>query len=45
MLVNGQRPRSRADVSEVMPLTVFTPEGVDVVRGVPSTVATFSRIC
>jgi DNA replication and repair protein RecF len=35
MLVNGQRPRSRADVSEVMPLTVFTPEGVDVVRGSP----------
>lgn len=35
MLVNGQRPRSRADLSEVLPLTVFTPEGVDVVRGSP----------
>lgn len=35
MLVNGQRPRSRAELSEVLPLTVFTPEGVDVVRGGP----------
>ena len=35
MLVNGQRPKSRADVAEVLPLTVFTPEGVDVVRGGP----------
>lgn len=35
MLVNGQRPRSRAELSEVLPLTVFTPEGVDVVRGSP----------
>lgn len=32
MLVNGQRPTSRAEVAEVIPLTVFTPEGVDVVR-------------
>jgi DNA replication and repair protein RecF len=35
MLVNGQRPRSRAEVSEALPLTVFTPEGVDVIRGGP----------
>ncbi len=35
MLVNGQRPKSRADVAEVLPLTVFTPEGVDVVRQGP----------
>jgi DNA replication and repair protein RecF len=35
MLVNGQRPRSRAAVSEALPLTVFTPEGVDVVRQGP----------
>jgi DNA replication and repair protein RecF len=35
MLVNGQRPKSRADVAEALPLTVFTPEGVDVVRGGP----------
>ncbi len=35
MLVNGQRPRSRAELSEILPLTVFTPEGVDVVRGGP----------
>ena len=35
MLVNGQRPTSRASVAEVLPLTVFTPEGVDVVRQGP----------
>jgi DNA replication and repair protein RecF len=35
MLVNGQRPHSRASVSEVLPLTVFTPEGVDIVRQGP----------
>jgi DNA replication and repair protein RecF len=35
MLVNGQRPRSRADLSEALPLTIFTPEGVDVVRQGP----------
>jgi DNA replication and repair protein RecF len=35
MLVNGQRPRSRADLSEALPLTVFTPEGVDIVRQGP----------
>ncbi|MFI5035671.1 MAG: DNA replication/repair protein RecF [Acidimicrobiales bacterium] len=35
MLVNGQRPRSRADVAEALPLTVFTPEGVDVIRQGP----------
>ena len=35
MLVNGQRPLSRASVSEVLPLTVFTPEGVDIVRQGP----------
>ena len=35
MLVNGQRPRSRAELAEALPLTVFTPEGVEVVRGGP----------
>ncbi len=35
MLVNGQRPRSRSELAEALPLTVFTPEGVDVVRGGP----------
>ncbi len=35
MLVNGQRPTSRAELSAALPLTVFTPEGVDVVRGGP----------
>lgn len=35
MLVNNQKPRSRADLSEVLPLTIFTPEGVDIVRQGP----------
>ena len=35
MLVNGQRPRSRAALADALPLTVFTPEGVEVVRGAP----------
>ncbi len=35
MLVNGQRPASRAALAEALPLTVFTPEGVDVIRGGP----------
>lgn len=41
MLVNGLRPQSRADLSEALPLTVFTPEGVDVVRGGPEHRRTF----
>ena len=35
MLVNGQRPTSRAALAEVLPVTVFTPEGVDVIRHGP----------
>ena len=35
MLVNGQRPTSRAAIAEALPLTVFTPEGVDAVRQGP----------
>lgn len=35
MLVNGQRPKSRAELAEALPLTVFTPEGVDIVREGP----------
>lgn len=35
MLINGQRPTSRADLAEALPLTVFTPEGVDVIRQGP----------
>ncbi|MGA7836107.1 MAG: DNA replication/repair protein RecF [Acidimicrobiales bacterium] len=35
MLVNGQRPRSRAELADALPLTVFTPEGVEVIRGGP----------
>lgn len=41
MLVNGQRPRSRAELSDALPLTVFTPEGVEVVRGGPENRRTF----
>ena len=41
MLVNGQRPTSRAVLSEVLPLTVFTPEGVDMVRQGPDHRRTF----
>jgi len=41
MLVNGQRPRSRADLSEALPLTIFTPEGVDIVRQGPEHRRTF----
>ena len=35
MLVNGQRPKSRAELADALPLTVFTPEGVDIVRQGP----------
>jgi len=35
MLINGQKPTSRAVLAQSLPLTVFTPEGVDVVRGGP----------
>jgi DNA replication and repair protein RecF len=41
MLVNGQRPTSRASLSEVLPITIFTPEGVDVVRQGPEHRRTF----
>ena len=33
--VNGLRPSSRAELAEWLPLTVFTPEGVDVIRHGP----------
>ena len=35
MLVNGQRPLTRTALAEALPITVFTPEGVDVVRQGP----------
>ena len=35
MLVNGQRPQSRRELSDALPLTVFTPEGIDLVRQGP----------
>jgi DNA replication and repair protein RecF len=41
MLVNGQRPASRAEVAEVLPLTIFTPEGVDMIRQGPDHRRTF----
>ncbi len=41
MLVNGQKPRSRADLSEALPITIFTPEGVDVIRQGPENRRTF----
>ncbi|HQU00417.1 MAG TPA: DNA replication and repair protein RecF [Acidimicrobiales bacterium] len=41
MLLNGQRPSSRADLGAVLPLTIFTPEGIDVVRGGPEHRRTF----
>lgn len=41
MLVNGQRPQSRSDVAAALPLTVFTPEGVDIVRQGPENRRTF----
>jgi DNA replication and repair protein RecF len=41
MLVNGQRPKSRADLADALPLTIFTPEGVDIVRQGPENRRTF----
>ena len=35
MLVNGQRAPSRAEIADALPLTIFTPEGVDIVRQGP----------
>jgi DNA replication and repair protein RecF len=35
MLVNGQRPTSYAVLADVLPVTTFTPEGVDMVRHGP----------
>jgi DNA replication and repair protein RecF len=35
MKVNGQHPKTRADLSASLPVTVFTPEGVDMVRHGP----------
>ena len=35
MLVNGQRPGSRAELASALPVTVFTPEGVAIVRAGP----------
>ncbi len=35
MLINGQRPTSRAELAEALPLTIFTPEGVDIIRQGP----------
>lgn len=32
MLVNNKRPTSRALLAELMPITIFTPEGVEIIR-------------
>jgi DNA replication and repair protein RecF len=32
MLVNGKKPNSRALLAELMPITIFTPEGVEIIR-------------
>ncbi len=32
MLVNGKKPASRALLAELMPITIFTPEGVEIIR-------------
>jgi DNA replication and repair protein RecF len=41
MLVNGQHPRSRAELAEALPVTVFTPEGVEMIRQGPEGRRTF----
>jgi len=35
MVVNGQKPSSYASLAEVLPVTTFTPEGVDMIRQGP----------
>jgi len=35
MLVNSKRPSSRALLAELMPITIFTPEGVEIIRERP----------
>jgi DNA replication and repair protein RecF len=41
MLVNGNKPKSRTDLADVLPITIFTPDGVGVVRESPETRRTF----
>lgn len=41
MLVNGHRPESRSELAEALPLTVFTPEGVDIIRRGPENRRTY----
>ena len=37
MLINGQRPVNQAAAAEVVPLSIFTPDGVDMIRRGPET--------
>ena len=32
MLINGNKPKSRTELADVLPITIFTPEGVGIVR-------------
>ena len=36
LTINEQRPQTYADIYDVFPVTIFTPEGVDMVRREPS---------
>lgn len=35
MLINGNKPKSRTELADVLPITIFTPEGVGIVRESP----------
>ena len=37
MLINGQRPLNQAAAADVVPLSIFTPDGVDMIRRGPET--------
>ena len=41
MLINGNKPKSRIELADVLPITIFTPEGVGIVRGSPENRRTF----
>ena len=41
MLINGNKPKSRTELADVLPITIFTPEGVGIVRESPENRRTF----
>ena len=41
MLINGNKPKSRIELADVLPITIFTPEGVGIVRESPENRRTF----